>query len=600
MSEHVENMKNTEDNIKEETDQKPGKWKNRKRILPSVLISISIPLILCIAIPFEIYSTNMQEFLFDIWDFLPICFAFGVALAAVILLVLLFVPERLYKIFSLIVLAFALLLFIQGNYLNAGMNSLEGDRLISGGASTGTKIINLFVWFVLIGGAVGVSFIKDKRGIVGIVSIVLAIIVIIAHLVIPVFAIISIDNVFMSKEDKLAGGSSTNLAQFTSTKNLTTLSSTSNIFYFVIDRFDEYYAEEVDKSDPELFKSLEGFTQFKDNISLYGRTFPSVPYMLTNYRYDVSLYKEENHNKAYEVNTTLKTLHENEYKINIFGERKSDYNEANNLPDYVENVSDVYKYKVDNPVLLSLYMICYAVYRCSPLIIKPIYSGVNSVSCNLLVSMRDAEGYVNYSPDNEEALKLVKGSPFKVTDEKIFSFIHFDGCHSVNIDYKNGTAHPSSKQVKKIIKSTKECFEIINLYIAELKKIGAYKNATIIITGDHGAAGSDTTKVTSSKLTALFVKPSGSDEGFKLSDAQVTHNNIWPMIMQSENIRTDEDFGTSLFDIDEHENRVREFILQAYTRDTLDEYYYEIKGKGSNFDNWEYVKTLHADKYLMG
>ena len=596
-----ENKENTVGSTEESTEEKPAKLIDRKRILPSVLISVSIPLIICLAVPFEIYSNNMQEFFFGIWDFLPLSIAFGVLIAGVILCVLLFIPERLYRILSLIVLSLALLLFVQGTYLNAGINSLVGDNLGSGVPSVASKVINLIIWIVLVGGAAGVSFIRDKRDIVGKVALVLACIVIIAHLMMPVFAIISNTDVFKSKKDKLGSGDGTNVSQFISTKNLTTISSNNNVFYFCIDRFDEYYAEVVYNTEPELFGELDGFTSFQDNISLYGHTFPAVANMLTNYRYDISLFRTQNLNKAYEENTTLKTLHDKGYKINVYGQSYYDYAGAGGLPDYVENISPVFECKVDNPFLVSLDMICLALYRCSPLILKPAYSKINSDRCNSYVSLKDPEGYVNYSSDNIESQELVKHSPFKTIDENVFTFMHFEGCHNANFDNMNGTAQPSEDIVKNMKQSVKECFETIGLYIAALKEIGAYENATIIITGDHAAPGnSDDSGVYSSRLTALFVKPSGSAEGgLKFSSAQVTHENIWPMIIKSENIQTEEDFGVSLFDVDPDKDMVREHVWQTYKKTSLDEYYYEIKGSGKNFDNWELVKTAHADKYLM-
>lgn len=595
-------MQKNMESDKESTEAEPKKWKNRKRILPAILVSISIPLILCVALPFEIYSNNIWEFLFDIWDFLPLCIAIGVLVTAVILCVLLFVPERLYKIYSLIVLVFALLLFLQGNYLNAGLNSLAGDNLGNGSTSVASKIINLIIWLVLIGGAVGVSFIKDKKGIIGIVSIVLSVVIIIAHLVIPVFAIFSNDDIFMSKDDKLSSGDGTDLPQFMSTKNLTTISSNNNIFYFVIDRFDEYYAEDVYDSDPELFDMLDGFTSFKDNIALYGRTFPSVPYLLTDYKFETSLYREQNLKKAYDNNTTLKTLHENGYKIDLYGQNYYDYPIAGNLPDYVENVSTVYEYDVKNPFMLALHMVGLAVYRCSPHLMKPLYSKVNSSSCNSFVIMKDADGYVDYNSDNKKALKLVKGSRFETVEENVFTFMHFEGCHAVNVDYKDGRACPSKKEAKKTKKLVRECFETIKLYINALKAAGegVYENATIIITGDHATPGKDK-EITSSRLTALFVKPSGSaGEKLKFSYAQVAHENLWATIMQSEKIQTEEDYGISLFDIDENDrDRTRKHIWQTWESNSLDEYYYDIKGSGRTFDNWELVATTHADKFLM-
>ena len=323
--------------------------------------------------------------------------------------------------------------------------------------------------------------------------------------------------------------------------------------------------------------------------------------MLTNYEYDITMSRVQNLNKAYEGNTTLKTLHENGYLINVYGQTYYDYTNAATLPEYVENISAVYECKVDEPAMLSFHMMGLAFYRCCPLLMKPIFSKVTSDRCNSYVSLKDEEGYVNFTSNNKKVLKLVKDSAFVTTDENVFSFIHFDGCHNETFDYKNGTAKPSSKVVSNIKQSVTDCFEIINMYISALKEEGVYEDATIIITGDHGISGNDHSEILpASRLTALLVKPSGSaGEALKISDAQVCHDNIWAMIMESENIQTEESFGTSLFDINPEEDMVRRYIWQTYNRYSLDESHYEITGSGRNFDNWNLVETKHANKYLM-
>ena len=584
----------------EKNMEKTKKWKNHKRILPAILISVAIPMILCFAVPFEIYANNIDEFLFGVWDFLPLCMAFGLLLTGINLVILLFVPDRAYKIISHILLILAALLFLQGTYLNAGLSSLEGDSMGTDGPSLDIKILNIIIWIVLIGGAVGTTFIKDKKDIVGKIALALAAVVIFTQIMIPVFAIITTDNVFISKEDKLHHANGTSVAKFTSTKNITTVSDSNNIFYFCIDRFDEYYAEEVYRSEPALFDALDGFTWFKDNLSMYGHTFPSVAYMLTNHVHDSSETRAQNLQDAYDENTTLKTLHDNGYKINLYAESYYDFTNAGSLPDYVENVSEMVEYTVENPFLLSLQMICLAMYRCFPLFLKPIFSGINSDSCNLCLVLKDKDGYVNYSSDHKKALKAVKSSSFKTVDEGVFTFMHFYGCHDVNFDYKDGSARPSSGKAKQIKNAVKECFEVINVYINALKNTGAYENATIIITGDHSAPVNDLVKLNDSRLTALFVKPSGSaGKSLEISSAQVAHENIWATVMKSENIQTEEDYGQSLFEIDPEEDRVRQYIWQTFNVYSLDEYYYEIKGSGRSFGNWTLKKTVHKDKFLM-
>ncbi|MBQ7645864.1 MAG: hypothetical protein IJS94_01220, partial [Clostridia bacterium] len=52
--------------------------------------------------------------------------------------------------------------------------------------------------------------------------------------------------------------------------SITDISKSSNVFVFIIDRFDRVFAESAFMHDPSVFSSLEGFTYFGDNISLYG------------------------------------------------------------------------------------------------------------------------------------------------------------------------------------------------------------------------------------------------------------------------------------------------------------------------------------------
>ena len=101
----------------------------KKRILPTTLISLIIPIMLCICIPFEIYANNSQEFLFSMADFMPICILYGVVLALILFFSIFFLPNRAYKIVSAVIISIALMFFVQSLYLNAGLKSLVGDTL---------------------------------------------------------------------------------------------------------------------------------------------------------------------------------------------------------------------------------------------------------------------------------------------------------------------------------------------------------------------------------------------------------------------------------------------------------------------------------------
>ena len=122
-------------------------------------------------------------------------------------------------------------------------------------------------------------------------------------------------------------------------KNLTTISKNKNVFYFCIDRFDEFLAESALEKYPEIYDELEGFTWFQDNVSIYGHTYPATANMLTGKTLDTSILREEFLDSVYESNNTLSVLAENGYDINIYTDEFYSFTDASVLPDYVSNAA---------------------------------------------------------------------------------------------------------------------------------------------------------------------------------------------------------------------------------------------------------------------
>ena len=184
-----------------------------------------------------------------------------------------------------------------------------------------------------------------------------------------------------------------------------------------------------------------------------------------------------------------------------------------------------------------------------------------------------------------------------------FTFLHIAGCHMPS-KYDEDFGMPTRNEQYDAVVAVKQSFKIINLYLDQLKSLGLYEDATIIITGDHGwHGGSDTTFPTDSGyplITTLLVKESGSfGTSLKISSAPVMQADIIPTILASENIQTDIDFGRSVFEISETELRTRKYNFQSlqYTNGALDYEVveYEIVGRARNLKNWTIV-----DRYRVG
>jgi hypothetical protein len=197
---------------------------------------------------------------------------------------------------------------------------------------------------------------------------------------------------------------------------------------------------------------------------------------------------------------------------------------------------------------------------------------------------------------NEEATADLKGrledTEFsKVDGEGQFTFIHLFGCHAA---YSNTSS--------KIVPSLEESFDLIYYYIDQMKAMGIYDDATIIITGDHSAALSDSKMIgeanssdDGTRVTAMLFKKSGdSGTALKTSTSQISQDDLWNTIFESEGL-LDEKKGESFFEIPEGERRVRRYFFEMYKNSKNNDleynrvYEYEIVGNANDGENWKIV-----------
>lgn len=570
------------------------KSKILKRILPTYIISATIPFIVCICIPFEIFGKNQSEFLFSFSQFIPFGILFAFLVTLVFFFSTLFLPDKAYRIASAVIIAFAFMFFLQGTFLNAGITTLAGDNLDGAGIPIGKQIFNLIIWIVVIAAAVVLSLLKDKKGIISLASILLCAIVFITQLMGPVSLALTTEGVFADKTERISLSEGTSAPKVLTYNNITKVSSDRNIIMFIVDRFDQEYADEAFASCPEIFAELKGFTAFDDNISLYTHTFPGVANLITQKRYDPLQSRSDYLNSAYKDNKTIDTLYKNGYKVNLYTPNYYSYTDASFLPEYVGNVAEATEYEVDEKPLLSLSMMQMALYRCFPLMFKHYLGNINSATCNNYVLCKGNDGYSQYSTDMQKAYATISENGLQTTNDKVFSLIHIDGCHDDAYDENCNKISRGGSTMK----SLRSSFKIINEYLTEMKRLGVYKNSTIIITGDHASPIGNNKKVSNASLTALFFKRAGEDsENLKHNTAQVTHNEIWTTIFDSEYLSHNL-INKNLFSIDKNENREREYFWHNYAS-PMEEKLYKIKGAGKNLENWELVSSKTYNKFLM-
>ena len=127
-----------------------------------------------------------------------------------------------------------------------------------------------------------------------------------------------------------------------------------------------------------------------------------------------------------------------------------------------------------------------------------------------------------------------------------------------------------------------------------MREMGVYENSTVIITTDHGSSGSGEVLDMPHKTAVpiLFVKPAGvSGEELKVSDAPVSHTEFIPTILYGFSLDY-KDYGRTIYDIDETEDRERYYYYSAlYTHEggEVELREYKVDGDARNEENYHYT-----------
>lgn len=567
------------------------------RIVPALLSSLTLALVVFVVAPLDIFGSNYAEL-----DFTLANFAFYLIIGAILTVLLFgslmfFLPHKAYRCIFAFTLATAALFIIQQNFLNFGMNLLPGDKMAGEVPETWQIILDLAVWIIVYAGAfflaIWVNIKGDKGDVIKTVSFIVSIALLASQITSPIFIVINSNSKF---ETNILKGSGKKGETIISTeRGFNELAQKNNVYYFCIDRFDEEYAEKAYASDREIFSELTGFTWYRDNVSNYGHTFPAVANMLTQKKYDINERRAVFLDKVYKGgDTPLDKLNENGYAVNIYTVKYYAFTNAKHLPQYVGNLTTATD-ESDNRIsfLLSAHFAAFSLYRAAPLILKQLFDTGSTSDVNGIVDKKGADRSEEWVGTNNQAETLAKNS-FTVGDsEKQFAFIHYDGMHDV--------LQPSSPFIPSILSRN---IGVVNSFIKALKENGLYKDATIIITGDHSRPVSDISGVLDRsgkgqpRRTALFVKAAGSDEGFAVSEAPTSHEDIWATIFRSENIGY-EGSGVAVNLLSEGQSRERIYTWHTYATGSLDEYVYKINGKASVIGNWEEIGHIHLNKFLM-
>lgn len=548
------------------SDQRPY----RQRLALAGLLVAALSFSLWLFGPLEILAGNPADFAFPFTALLP-GLLLGAGLSLLIALPLALIKGRVFD--GLLSLGLGLLLasYIQANFLNRGLGKLTGDAIAWEGLVQ-DMLVNLLIWglILLLPLAIRLFYRRGWSFLVRFLPALLLAVQLISGLVL------------LAREPALVKAAS---QSYLSTQGLYEVAREDNILVFILDRLDNRYIDGILARHPGYLDRLDGFTRFTNNSSRYSQTFPSITDMLTGQPHYFEEASGDYMKKAWKESPFLPGLIDQGYQSRLYLTSSQAYREAQDLECLTLNLARG-RIKAGQGALGEFFRL--SLYRSGPLALKPFFWTSTDRFDKLVTSQQSPPPY---RMDDPAFYRELQAQGLTLSEEKkAFTFIHLQGPHApYNMDDKGQEVEVGQSSS---LLQTMGCFHILFDYFDRLKALDLYQDATIIITGDHGARSSDTRLPEAAMATGLFVKPAGqAGSPLVINPAPVSSDNFQATIYQAAGLDASA-YGRGYFDVSPHEFVVRLVYHRLYASDSGPARLltYQIVGDANDFDDWILVE----------
>ena len=516
-----------------------------KKLLNNGLL-ISILFFVCTVTifgPLELYVANSNEFWFSFTDILSIF-----AVLALLSFIVLYVIGKLFHgkgrdLYAVILFAVTLCLYIQGNYANMDYGTLDGTA-IDWNAYTGYAVVDTLGWILLI--AIIVLLWKKKTDFLHKAQKILSLFIIAIQLLTLGYLTLS-TNVFADKSN-----------YFLSTEGMYEISENENIIIFILDAFDDAYFQKIYADDSETYdKIFEDFTYFDNTTVAAARTKAALPTIITGEAYPGDISYIEYIENAFDRDGLYTQLQQQNYHTGIYTDSVYIPDNAGTLVDNQEDSG----YKVSSYSGLAGKYLEFTLFKYMPHVLKQffwMYTG-------------EFEQYKigSYITDDASFYKDMQLSLME--DGNAFRLYHLHGAHSPYTLDENAQSHNETT----LTQQCKGALHIVSDYIEQMKDLGVYDNATIVIMADHGEANDDYGTINDAH-GILFFKSKSQQSDFSFSSAPVSYFDLHATLLSALCGASDNTF----FDYSEGEVR--------------DRYFYKYTSDAGKFVVSEYCTNGHA------
>lgn len=538
----------------------------------SVTITFAFIITVCVYPYLETFLSNSEEFSFALKDILLYLIIFLTIVFAVIMVILNNLSGKIWEMTILGIFSFTLAAYIQALFLNRRLFLMDG---VNREWTVGIKILNVIIWGIIF---VGIFLLRyccgeNWKGILKFCCVAIV--------------VMQLTGVF-SLHIKNSGHFETRKeSEYFSTNGLYEVAAEENVIVFVLDKYDGKYMQEVLDEEPDFLDPLKGFVSFPDTVAQFSRTYPAITYMLTNHTF-FNVPSGENYiNWAFDDCSFWKDLAEKDFHMYFYEEHVSYIGDSvkKQTDNYIEQGELMKKELSLMGCIRSIHtMNCY---RIMPYIVKDYFSYTEDTINDLVISNK-VWAQEQYEMDDAKIKLQLEESGLTINDDrKAFRFIHMFGAHPPYSLDRDGNRVGESKDLN--MEQYMGSMQIVYNYLDELKRLGLYENATVIITADHGDNFENGNVLPEKVNVIMYIKPRGSsEEPLCYSETYAAQSDLLPTLAGAIGITADKEWGIDLLSDDAsnlgrervHYFHVVENMVQTAVRT------YKIKGSSLDFNNW--------------
>lgn len=491
-----------------------GMKKNAYLLLSILLLVITIT----VFGPLELYFTNFEEFWFTQKDVIIVACIQVLICITVLSLIGALLRGKARDIYSGVLFAAGIALYLQGNYVNINYGVLNGEE-IDWSAYPVYAVVDTVGWILIF--AIVIGLWVYKRELLHKMQVYISACVIATQIVTLIILLFTTDVVSGEKSN-----------YYLSNEGIYEVSSEENVIILVLDAFDDIYFQEILQEDPEKYKSVfEDFTHFKNATAGGAQTKIGMPAIITGEPYPGEIsyidYVKESFNKD-RLYTEFKRQN---YDVRF-------YTEAAFIPDKATKLVDnqvATGYKVSSYFKLAGKYGSLTLYKYAPHILKHffwLYTGEFD-------QYKTGGSSEEYKKNDIKFFEGLQEKQLQINqDKKVFRLIHLNGPHPPFT--LNEYAQVVDGEETSILQQGKGALYIVENYISQLKQLGLYDSATIIIMADHG-------RENVAEHGILLVKEKNEKKPFEESGVPITYYDLHATLFRVLGIES----GATFFEISE-------------------------------------------------